>query len=619
MDGKTDRMTNNENTTPSAGRDEYAGSDECRSRSELRHAKTMTFEEPLPLTTGGVLPSVTVTYETYGTLCPARDNVVLVCHALTGDSHVAAHDEQDSPGWWDLVVGPGKAIDTDRYFVICSNVLGGCRGTTGPNSISPETHRPYGENFPTITIEDMVHVQARLMDELGIEKLLAVVGGSMGGHQALAWAKCYPKRVGGVVALATSPRLTSQSLAFDVVGRNAIRHDPHFHDGQYYGREPGPAVGLAIARMLGHITYLSPIAMSQKFEATRHQPRDIDTDFEKEFSVGTYLAYKGETFVERFDANSYLALSMAMDLFDLGAEVETLSRTLSDGDAKWLVVSFSSDWLFPPFQSKQIVHALLHGRKNVTYCNIESSCGHDAFLLEDDLPLYGGLVEAFLANIAGRLRETFVPEAELYSHTSIFHSENRIDYDLILDLIPVECSVLDAGCGSGGLLAQLKQRGHRELMGVELDPEQILLCGRRGLDVVQRDLNRNLKWFADDQFDVVVLSHTIQAVYDVEGLMDELLRVGRRCIVSVPNFGYRKLVQQLNTTGRTPASEVLPYQWFNTPNIRVMTLRDFTEFCGDHGIAIERMIALDTEADRELSEDEDPNRNADMAIFVLRR
>ena len=225
---------------------------------------------------------------------------------------------KDDPGWWDIAVGPGKPIDTDRYFVICPNLLGGCRGTTGPAASTPPTGKPYGRDFPTITIGDMVEVQRRLLDHLGIDTLLAVVGGSMGGHQALAWATRFPERVRSVVALATSPRLTSQALAFDVVGRNAIRRDPHYHGGQYYEEKHGPEVGLAIARMIGHITYLSREAMRQKFDADRLQPRDVATEFEKTFSVGSYLGYQGTKFVERFDANSYMVLSMAMDLFDLG-------------------------------------------------------------------------------------------------------------------------------------------------------------------------------------------------------------------------------------------------------------------------------------------------------------
>ena len=236
---------------------EFVSSDSIRSAEPLKYAQTATFPGPVTLEEGGCLPGVTVVYETYGRLNPQRDNAVLMCHALSGDSHVARHDEQDAPGWWDILVGPGKPIDTDRYFVICPNVLGGCRGTTGPNSVNPETGRPYAADFPIITVGDMVDVQKLLIDHLGIKRLRAVVGGSLGGSMAVSWAVRYPDRMAGTVAIATAPRLTSQAIAFDVVGRNAILRDPAYQDGQYYGNGHGPNVGLSLARMLGHITYLS--------------------------------------------------------------------------------------------------------------------------------------------------------------------------------------------------------------------------------------------------------------------------------------------------------------------------------------------------------------------------
>lgn len=611
--------------------DAFAGSDEVRSAGPLPHARVESFDGPIPLELGGELPRLDVAYETYGTLSPQRDNVVLICHALTGDSHVASHSPDDEPGWWELLVGPGKAVDTDRFFVVCPNVLGGCRGTTGPNSTDPRTNKPFGPDFPDITVADMVDTQRRLLHRLGIQRLLAVVGGSMGGHMALCWAQRWPEEVRGVVALATSPRLTSQSLAFDIVGRNAIRQDPHFHDGQYYGRAQAPATGLAIARMLGHITYLSPIAMSEKFEATRNQPRDIQTDFEKEFSVGSYLAYKGQSFTERFDANSYITLSMAMDRFDLGSDVGALRKTFAKTSARWLVGSFTSDWLFPSFQSKQLVSALLRNDRPVSFCDIESSCGHDAFLLEDDLPAYGEMTRAFLDNL---LPESLSNEqhsptrleghaaastAEAHAPTSIFHEAGRLDYDTLLGLIEPGQSVLDLGCGEGGLLARLAERGHRHLQGVEIDQHCILQCIRRGLDVVQRDINKGLAWFGDAQFDVVLLSQTIQTIYNVRRVMEEMVRVGRRCVVSVPNFGYYKLQDMIQQTGRTPEAALLHFKWFDTPNIRILTLKDFEDFCGQMSLVIHRQIALDTEAGREVPPEDDPNRNADIALFVISR
>ncbi len=351
----------------------FFSSDAARSGKRLRHVQHATFDEPLRLELDGELPEITVAFETYGRLNEARDNAVLICHALSGDSHVASHDPSDDPGWWEIVVGPGKAIDTDQYFVICPNVLGGCRGTTGPNTINPGSGKPYGADFPTVTIGDMVEVQKRLIDRLRIDKLLAVVGGSMGGHQVLGWAVKFPERLRLAVPIATSARLSMQALAFDVIGRNAIVRDPHFEQGQYYGKS-GPQVGLALARMLGHITYLSPQAMQEKFEADRLQPRDISTEFEKRFSVGSYLAYQGDRFVERFDANSYITLSLALDLFSLGNNQEETAERLKSTDCSWLIVSFSSDWLFPPSQSEEIAAALLKLGKPVTYCCVSSGC-----------------------------------------------------------------------------------------------------------------------------------------------------------------------------------------------------------------------------------------------------
>ncbi len=595
----------------------FESSDSVRHCRPLRYAQTFTSGEPLELALGGRLPDVTVAYETYGRLNPARDNAVLVCHAISGDSHVAQHDTHDDPGWWDIAIGPGKAIDTDRFFVICPNLLGGCRGTTGPGSINPVNGKPYGRDFPTVTVADMVAVQRRLLDHLGIAQLRAVIGGSLGGHQALTWAIRHPERVQGVVALATSPRLTSQALAFDVVGRNAIIRDPHFHAGQYYERPHRPEVGLALARMIGHITYLSREAMKEKFEADRLHPREVAVEFEKKFSVGSYLGYQGAKFVERFDANSYVTLSLAMDLFDLGSTPEELARALRPARCRWLVVSFSSDWLFPPDQSRDIVNALLANNARVSYCSVESGCGHDAFLLPNELPIYGEMMSRFIANL-GLPPASPVPERdELHGPTSIFH-QHRLDYERIVELVPAGASVLDLGCGSGRLLAALRATDHRRLLGVELDQQKILTCVGRGLDVIQADLNKGLGAFGTGQFDCVILSQTLQAVYDVEGVLNEMLRIGRTAIVSIPNFAYHPLRRMLAEEGRAPKSGgVLRYEWYNTPNIRFFTIADFQEFCRAKAIRVHREIALDTEAGAEVFED--PNRNADLAIFVISR
>ena len=594
----------------------FDSSDNVRQANPLRHVQSAVLDGVLKLELGGELSGVTVAYETYGQLNAAKDNAVLVCHAISGDSHVARHDAEDDPGWWDIVVGPGKPVDTNRFFVICPNLLGGCRGTTGPGSINPATGKPYGRSFPTVTIGDMVEVQRRLLEHLGIRRLLAIIGGSVGGHQALTWATRHPDWVRGVIPIATSPRLTSQSLAFDVVGRNAILRDPHFHGGQYYDKPHGPDVGLAIARMIGHITYLSREAMTEKFDANRLQPRDVAIQFEKKFSVGSYLGYQGAKFVERFDANSYLTLSLAMDLFDLGGTPEQLAAAFRNARCRWLVISFSGDWLFPPDQSHDIVRALLANQAAVSYSNIQSACGHDAFLLPDDLAAYGEMIRAFLDNLSAVPSASVAPD-EPQNPTSIFH-QRRLDYDRITELIPPGASVLDLGCGSGRLLARLKEKNHRRLVGVELDEKKILASLRRNLDVVQANLNQGLRAFAGQQFDCVVLSQTLQAVYDVEAVINEMLRVGRTGIVSFPNFAYHKLRRMLAENGRAPRSAgVLHYEWYDTPNIRFLTIADFDDFCRHKNIHVHRRIALDTEAGVEVSQD--PNLNADLAIFVISR
>jgi homoserine O-acetyltransferase/O-succinyltransferase len=610
----------------------FDSSDSVRSSKALKHVQSVTFRGPVALELGRQLPEVTVAFETYGRLNPQGDNAVLICHALSGDSHVARHDADDDPGWWDVMVGPGRPIDTERYFVVCPNLLGGCRGTTGPNSLNPATGQRYATQFPVITVGDIVDVQRRLVDHLGIGQLRAVIGGSLGGHVAMTWATRCPDRVAGAALLATSPRLTSQALAFDVVGRNAILRDPAYRRGQYYDRGRGPTVGLAIARMLGHITYLSREAMMQKFDAQRLKPRKVETQFETKFSVGSYLAFQGDRFGERFDANSYLTLSMTIDLFDLGETPEKLAEVLGRSTCRWLLVSFTSDWLFPPFQSREIVDGLIAAGRPVSYCNVESDCGHDAFLLPDQIAVYGELVRAFLEQWAVGSRQSAVGEAAGLAprardaletgpsppppdDTSIFR-HRRLDYDTILDLIPAAASVLDLGCGTGELLARLRDRGHPRLMGVEWSERDIVACVRRGLDVVQADLNKGLAAFADGQFDIVVLSQTLQAVLDPARVLHDMLRVGRRGIASFPNLAFRKLRAELADRGRAPRVHAEHgFQWHNTPYLRWLSIADFEEFCRQQGFTICRQVALDTEADALVTDD--PNLNADVAVMVL--
>ncbi|HWP34474.1 MAG TPA: homoserine O-acetyltransferase [Thermodesulfobacteriota bacterium] len=353
---------------------------------------------PVRLQGGESLPEVTVAYETYGRLAPGRDNAVLVAHALSGGAHAAGYLTPDDPkpGWWDVMIGPGKPIDTERYFVLCSNVLGGCYGTTGPASVDPRTGRPYALRFPLITIRDMVDVQARLLDALGVPRLLAVVGGSMGGMQALQWLASYPARVDSAIAIATSLRHTAMQIAFNEVGRRAITSDPNWNDGDYYGSVP-PAKGLAVARMLGHITYLSTEVMEERFGRRQRGPRE---KFRPSFEVEHYLHHQGEAFVNRFDANSYLYITTAIDTFDWHEEVaplDTALRGVLEGK-RALVLSFSSDWLYPTAQAAEIARALEVRGMLVSRHEVRSTYGHDAFLLE--VAEQGPLVREFLATVA---------------------------------------------------------------------------------------------------------------------------------------------------------------------------------------------------------------------------
>jgi len=356
--------------------------------------------DELVLASGQTLGPVTLAYETYGELNVAKDNAILVCHALSGDAHVAGYHSADetAPGWWDVMIGPGRAFDTDKYFVICSNIIGGCKGSTGPASVNPRTGRPYALSFPVITVEDMVHTQAALVDHLGIGELCAVVGGSMGGMQALQWAVSYSERVRLVLPIATTHCLSPQAIAFDEVGRQAIMADPDWMGGEYYAKAI-PFRGLSIARMIGHITYLSDQSMHQKFGRKLQDKAEYGYDFVTDFQVESYLHYKGDSFVKRFDANSYLYITKAMDYFDLTRAYGSLRQAFSATKAKFLVVSFSSDWLFPSYQSREIVSALRQNGAEVIYTDIETDYGHDAFLLEAEG--LTKLVRGFLAGQAG--------------------------------------------------------------------------------------------------------------------------------------------------------------------------------------------------------------------------
>ncbi|MCA1999532.1 MAG: homoserine O-acetyltransferase [Hyphomicrobiales bacterium] len=342
-------------------------------------------EAALTLESGATIAPLQIAYQTYGRLDAARANAVLICHALTGDQHVAnTHPVTGKPGWWTSMVGPGRPIDTDRFFVICANVIGGCMGSSGPASTDPATGEPYGTAFPVVTISDMVRAQARLVDHLGIETLLAVVGGSMGGMQVLAWASLFPERVFAAMPIASAAKHTAQNIAFHEVGRQAVMADPDWRRGRYMLEGTRPVKGLSVARMAAHITYLSEPALQRKF-GRKLQDRDAPTfSFDADFQVESYLRHQGITFVERFDANSYLYLTRAMDYFDLAADNGgSLAAAFRGTGTRFCLISFTSDWLFPTADSRQIVHALNAAGASVSFVEIESDKGHDAFLLEE--------------------------------------------------------------------------------------------------------------------------------------------------------------------------------------------------------------------------------------------
>ncbi len=344
----------------------------------------LTWDEPLLLDSGASLAPVTLSYETYGTLNATRDNAILLLHAFSGDAHAAGrhYPTDHKPGWWDQMVGPGRPFDTNRYYVICSNVIGGCRGSTGPWSINPDTGKPYGTDFPIVTIADMVRAQARLIDALDIETLYAVAGGSMGGFQALEWAIAYPERVRNTILLATSARSSPQTIAWNMIGRRAIMNDPNWRGGHYYEHEP-PVDGLATARMLGHVTYVSEPSLEQKFGRTlqRHVGQPTFA-LEHEFEIERYLEYQGEAFTTRFDANSYIYITKAMDYWDLPTQYGSLEAALAHSRSRFLVLSFTTDWLYPPPESQAISEALCQLGRDVTYVNLPSSAGHDSFLVD---------------------------------------------------------------------------------------------------------------------------------------------------------------------------------------------------------------------------------------------
>ncbi|MFZ4396560.1 MAG: homoserine O-acetyltransferase MetX [Kiritimatiellia bacterium] len=528
---------------------------------------------------GGVLPELDVAYETYGCLDTGHTNAVLLCHALSGDAHAAGHHTPTDAkaGWWDEMIGPGKGLDTNRFFVICTNILGGCNGTTGPSSLNPRTGKPYGSAFPAITIGDMVRVQQLCVSQLGLKKLHAVMGGSMGGMQVLEWAIRFPDLVERAVCIASAASLSAQALAFDIVGRRSILSDPNLAGGDYYGADPGPNDGLATARMLGHITYLSPEIMDRKFGREKKLASALPAErFTTPFQIESYLRHQGAAFVERFDANSYLHITEAMDTYDIEDAHGSLTNAFRTMQARLLVVALSSDWLFPPEQSLEIATAALQAGRHVSYCLLRAPYGHDAFLV--DIEHLATVVGAFLAPPAPVVAEEF-------------ENVERQEYALVRKLVPTGARVLDLGCGDGRLLAQLVS-DHRLGLGVDISLDHVISVLARGLPVFQGDMDEGLAMIPDQSYDYAVLGETLQVVRRPLNVLREMLRVAREGIVSFPNFANWNNRARIGLTGRMPKSAALPFDWHDTPNIHLTTLRDFTDLCHSESIRITQIFPI---------------------------
>lgn len=536
--------------------------------------------EGFVLENGKSLPEVSVRYETYGKLNAEKSNVIWICSPLTADAHVAGFYKPDDKhvGWWDALIGCGKAIDTEKYFVVCSNVLGGCKGTTGPASINPETGKPYGSSFPTITIGDMVRAQKKLSEELGIRHFHCVIGGSMGGFQAMKWAIFYPDAIDRVILIATSPGFSAQALGFEIVGRDVITQDPNYNGGDYYDGQI-PATGLANARKLAHITYLSAKGMEKRF--TRSDIRiESPQKFYSGSSLETYLDHQGKKFIERFDANSYLHIAHATDTFDLETEYGSLENAFKNVKADFLNVNLSTDWLFPPSESRKITDALLNAGKVVTSLELDTNFGHDGFLIE--CGTLGMAVSRFLGGHLGDAPATGTPA---------FHSEK--DISIIDSLIPEGARILDLGAGDGLLIDSLWKRKKVTGVGVEKDFTNILGCIERDVPVIEKKLNlKALESFASDSFDYAVFNRTLPEVRNQRLMLREIMRIAKHAIITFPNFGSWEMRFALCYHGRMPKSPEFPYEWYETPNIHCFTYRDFVRLAEAEHLKIEKVVTM---------------------------
>jgi len=561
--------------------------------------RLFTPENPLHLAGGATLDDVTVAFETYGSLNDARDNAVFVCHALTGDAHAAGwHPGDKHPGWWSTMIGPGKAIDTNRWFVICPNLLGGCTGTTGPSSIDHATGRAYGLDFPLLHVRDFVTCHRALLAHLGIDRVHAAIGGSLGGMQVLQWALDNPEQLDQAIVIAASSRLTAQNIAFSAVAREAIMADENFLGGRFAEHGRSPDVGLAVARMMAHITYLSEDAFTSKF-GRAPQGESSDPGFGVDFAVEGYLRHQGQAFLARFDALTYLYLSRVMDYFDPFARPHATDR-LGNKGPRFLIVSFDSDWRFATNHSLRIVERLEKAQSPVSFREIHSSWGHDSFLL--DVTDYLDTVRAFV--------ESEVPVKGTASTQPL-----RADLRRIAAQVPKGSHVLDLGCGQGELLLHLIARRDCTVTGVERDPDSVVAGVRAGVPILDLDIDMQLGEFADDSFDVVVLSRTLQNVMRPDDVLRQMSRIGRRLIVSMPNFAYWPHRLTL-LRGAMPRSSDLPFDWYDTPNVHYATLDSLQALFDSLGLVTQRRFALDPSGRLVKTA---ANLRASSAIYVLSR
>jgi homoserine O-acetyltransferase len=535
----------------------------------LVQAKDFVFnsEQGFKLDSGEVLPELAIRYETYGDFKNGNSPVIWLCSPLTMDSHAAGLQEEDNPksvGWWDALIGPGKAINTNIFFVVCSNILGGCKGTTGPSSIDPRTKEPYGSKFPRITIYDMVNAQKKLANHLEVKKIFAVIGGSMGGFQALAWALEYPDFVERCVVIASGTRLSAQALGFEIVGRRIILDDEK--------------KGLANARMMANITYLSAESMKNRFDHAEHLPSNPEK-FYTGFAIENYLYRQSEKFIERFDVNSYLNLTWAMDYFNLEKKYGSLEEAVQRAKAEFLCVHLSSDWLFTPEESYKLAFTLLNQKKIVSSVELNTNLGHDGFLLE----------VRDLSNLLSRFLDVQV--VKNHNESCVHHAfESEKDINRISNFIPDNASVLDIGCGDGRLLHTLWNKKKATGFGFDRSFDGVLHCMDYNVPVIQMDLDKNgLAQIADNSFDFVIFNRTLQETQNPRDVLLEILRIGKQAVVTFPNFGNWKIRKSLIFGGRMPKNKFLPYEWYNTPNIHLFTLKDFTALCKEEGIFIKSL------------------------------